>query len=160
LEKAHSMEFDKHSPHPVIFLMREWFDYKNNTTVRRTETSDLGGTMRLGAYPCILEPDSLAMQAYQSAEISERHRHRFEFNNEYRDLLAEKGMRFTGLSPDRNLVEVIELGEHPWFVGCQFHPEFKSRPMESHPLFKAFVANALVRARQRQEKTMGIPGSS
>lgn len=160
LEKAHSMEFDKHSPHPVIFLMREWFDYKNNTTVRRTETSDLGGTMRLGAYPCILEPDSLAMQAYQSAEISERHRHRFEFNNEYRDLLAEKGMRFTGLSPDRNLVEVIELGEHPWFVGCQFHPEFKSRPMESHPLFKAFVAKALVRARQRQEKTMEIPASS
>jgi CTP synthase len=148
LDKAHSMEFDKHTPQPVIFLMREWFDYKNNCTIRRNEASDLGGTMRLGAYPCILEPGSFAEQAYECQEISERHRHRFEFNNDYREVLAEKGMRFTGLSPDRNLVEIIELAGHPWFLGCQFHPEFKSRPMESQPLFKAFVAKALKKAQQ------------
>jgi CTP synthase len=149
LDKAHSMEFDKHTPHPVIFLMREWFDYKNNCTIRRNEASDLGGTMRLGAYPCILEPGSFAEQAYQCQEISERHRHRFEFNNDYREVLAEKGMRFTGLSPDRNLVEIVELAGHPWFLGCQFHPEFKSRPMESQPLFQAFVAHALKKALQK-----------
>jgi CTP synthase len=158
LEKAHSMEFDKHTPYPVIFLMREWFDYKNNCTIRRSETSDLGGTMRLGAYPCILEPDSLAAQAYRCSEISERHRHRFEFNNEFRDILAEKGMRFSGLSPDRNLVEIIELGDHPWFLGCQFHPEFKSRPMESQPLFQAFVARALDKAKERRRLTEQSPG--
>jgi CTP synthase len=149
LDKAHSMEFDQHTPHPVIFLMREWFDYKNNCTVRRNEASDLGGTMRLGAYPCILEAGSFAEQAYQCQEISERHRHRFEFNNDFREVLAEKGMRFTGLSPDRNLVEIIELAGHPWFLGCQFHPEFKSRPMESQPLFRAFVAKALEKAQQK-----------
>jgi CTP synthase len=102
--------------------------------------------MRLGAYPCIFEPDSLAAQAYQCQETSERHRHRYEFNNQYRDVLAQHGMRFTGLSPDSNLVEIIEIPEHPWFLGCQFHPEFKSRPMDPHPLFKAFVAKALERA--------------
>jgi len=158
LEKAHSMEFDKHTPHPVIFLMREWFDYKNNRTIRRSETSDLGGTMRLGAYPCILEPDSLAAQAYRCSEISERHRHRFEFNNEFRDILAEKGMRFSGLSPDRNLVEIIEIGDHPWFLGCQFHPEFKSRPMESQPLFQAFVARVLDKTKERCQPTDQSPG--
>ncbi|NLI83718.1 MAG: CTP synthase [Deltaproteobacteria bacterium] len=149
LEKAHSMEFDKHTPHPVIFLMREWFDHKNNRVVRRSETSDYGGTMRLGAYPCILEPGSLAAEAYQRTEISERHRHRYEFNNEYREVLAASGMRFTGLSPDRNLVEIIELSDHPWFLGCQFHPEFKSRPRAPHPLFKAFVEKALEKARMK-----------
>jgi CTP synthase len=150
LEKAHSMEFDKNGPDPVIFLMREWFDYKNNMVIRRDETSDIGGTMRLGAYPCILEPDSLAHQAYKTGEISERHRHRYEFNNKYRDLLAEHGMRFTGLSPDRNLVEIIELQDHPWFLGCQFHPEFKSRPMEPHPLFRAFAESSLASARKKR----------
>lgn len=149
LEKAHSMEFDKNTAHPVIFLMREWFDYKNNCTVRRAEDSELGGTMRLGAYPCKLEPDSFAAEAYGCAEISERHRHRYEFNNEYRDILAQHGMRFTGLSPDRNLVEIIEISDHPWFLGCQFHPEFKSRPMEPHPLFKAFVGSSLKKAREK-----------
>jgi len=153
LEKAHSMEFDKHTAHPVIFLMREWFDYKNNRVVRRDESSDFGGTMRLGAYPCHLEPDSLAARAYGQAEISERHRHRYEFNNEYRDLLAEKGLRFTGLSPDRHLVEIVELPDHPWFLGCQFHPEFKSRPMEPHPLFKAFVGAALQEVRRKNPET-------
>lgn len=150
LEKAHSMEFDKNGPDPVIFLMREWFDYKNNMVVRRDETSDIGGTMRLGAYPCILEPDSLAHQAYKTGEISERHRHRYEFNNKYRDLLSKHGMSFTGLSPDRNLVEIIELQDHPWFLGCQFHPEFKSRPMEPHPLFSAFAGASLESARKKR----------
>jgi CTP synthase len=149
LEKAHSMEFDKHSPHPVIYLMREWFDYKSNMIVRRDEDSDYGGTMRLGAYPCVLEPNSFASDAYRTVEISERHRHRYEFNNEYREVLAKHGMLFTGLSPDKNLVEVIELPDHPWFLGCQFHPEFKSRPMEPHPLFKAFTGKALDEARRK-----------
>jgi len=147
LEKAHSMEFDKHTPHPVIYLMREWFDYKNNRAIRRDETSDYGGTMRLGAYPCVLEPGSLAHEAYQCQEVSERHRHRYEFNNEYRDILAKHGFRFTGLSPDQKLVEIIELPDHPWFLGCQFHPEFKSRPMEPHPIFRAFVKSSLEQAR-------------
>ncbi len=153
IEKAHSMEFDKNTSQPVIFLMREWFDYKNNQMVRRSEGSDFGGTMRLGAYPCVLEPGSLAYQAYERPEISERHRHRYEFNNAYREPLAKHGMRFTGLSPDKNLVEIIELEGHPWFLGCQFHPEFKSRPMEPHPLFKAFVGKSLEEAiRKRPDK--------
>lgn len=150
LEKAHSMEFDKHSPHPVIFLMREWFDYKNNRLVRRDESCDFGGTMRLGAYPCVLEPESLAFDAYQRQEISERHRHRYEFNNDYREPLAKNGLKFTGLSPDKNLVEIIELPDHPWFLGCQFHPEFLSRPMEPHPIFKAFVGKSLEEARRKR----------
>jgi len=150
LEKAHSIEFDKHSPHPVIFLMREWFDHRSNRILRRDETSNLGGTMRLGAYPCILEPGSLAFDAYQCQEISERHRHRFEFNNDYREILGQCGMRFTGLSPDRNLVEIMEIPDHPWFLGCQFHPEFKSRPMVPHPVFKAFVGKALEKTRERR----------
>jgi len=149
LDKAHSMEFDKHSPHPVINLMREWFDYKNNQVIRRDETSDYGGTMRLGAYPCSLESDSFASEAYGCNEISERHRHRYEFNNDYRQVLAEHGLRFTGLSPDRNLVEIIELPDHPWFLGCQFHPEFKSRPMDPHPIFKAFIGKSLEEARRK-----------
>ena len=154
LEKAHSMEFDKHTPDPVIYLMREWFDYKNNTVIRREENFEYGGTMRLGAYPCVLEPGSFAYEAYRQPEISERHRHRYEFNNKYRDLLAASGMRFTGLSPDRNLIEVIELADHPWFLGCQFHPEFKSRPMEPHPIFAAFAENALAEARRKNPGLM------
>ncbi|MEN6438361.1 MAG: CTP synthase [Syntrophobacter sp.] len=162
LEKAHSMEFDKHTPHPVIYLMREWFDYKNNSVIRRDDNFDYGGTMRLGAYPCVLEPQSFAFEAYQQPEISERHRHRYEFNNQYRDILAENGMRFTGLSPDRNLIEIIELPEHPWFLGCQFHPEFKSRPMEPHPIFAAFAGKALEEARRKNPNLLPkcvFPGS-
>ena len=153
LEKAHSMEFDKHTPHPVIYLMREWFDHKSNTMIRRNEDFDYGGTMRLGAYPCVLEPDTFAANAYQATEISERHRHRYEFNNEYREVLARHGMLFTGLSPDKNLVEVIELPEHPWFLGCQFHPEFKSRPRAPHPLFKAFTGKALEESRRKNPES-------
>ncbi|MFZ2447016.1 MAG: CTP synthase [Syntrophobacteraceae bacterium] len=154
IEKAHSMEFDAHTPNPVIYLMREWFDYKNNTVIRRDENFDYGGTMRLGAYPCVLEPESFAYEAYRQPEISERHRHRYEFNNKFRDVLSEHGLRFTGLSPDRNLVEVIELPDHPWFLGCQFHPEFKSRPMEPHPLFAAFAGKALEEARRKNPELL------
>ncbi len=158
LEKAHSMEFDHHTPHPVIFLMREWFDYKNNRVIRRDEDSDFGGTMRLGAYPCLLESGSVAHEAYGVSEVSERHRHRYEFNNEFREVLGKAGMRFTGLSPDRNLVEIIELPDHPWFLGCQFHPEFKSRPMEPHPIFRAFVGSAMEYARGKRPAEFGKEG--
>jgi len=103
---------------------------------------EMGGTMRLGAYPCKLRPGSRVAQIYGSAEVSERHRHRYEVSNAYRDVLAEFGMRLSGLSPDGSLVEMIELPDHPWFVGCQFHPELKSRPSRPHPLFSGFIGAA------------------
>jgi len=99
--------------------------------------------MRLGSYPCILTEDSKAHKAYRVKEISERHRHRYEFNNAYREILTNHGLKISGLSPDGELVEIIEIEDHPWFLGCQFHPEFKSRPLEPHPLFKAFIEAAL-----------------
>ena len=102
-----------------------------------------GGTMRLGAYPCVLQDDSLALKLYGRKKISERHRHRYEFNNGYVEGFSAKGMLLSGVSPDGRLVEIIELKDHPWFLGCQFHPEFKSRPMDCHPLFKGFVKAAL-----------------
>jgi CTP synthase len=95
--------------------------------------------MRLGAYPCVLEEGTFAYKAYGTKEISERHRHRYEFNNAYRDILASNGLKISGVSPDGELVEIIEIEDHPWFLGCQFHPEFKSRPTDPHPLFKAFI---------------------
>jgi len=140
---ANSTEFNPSTPYPVIYLMTEWFNPQRNTTIVRTQQSDKGGTMRLGAYPCVLQEGSRAAEAYQTREISERHRHRYEFNNDFRDRLEACGMRFTGLSRDGQLVEIIELEEHPWFLGCQFHPEFKSRPMSAHPLFRAFIHAAL-----------------
>jgi len=143
LAEAHSSEFDPNTPHPVIYLMREWFDYRRQKIQRRDEESDLGGTMRLGAYPCHLVPDTCAHKAYKADEISERHRHRYEFNNDYRDKLAEAGLRYSGLSPDEELVELVEITDHPWFVGCQFHPEFKSKPMDPHPLFRDFIRASL-----------------
>jgi len=129
---ANSSEFDDKTPHPVIHLMetQKGIDKK-------------GATMRLGAYPCILQEESLALKLYGKKKISERHRHRYEFNNNYRELLSRHGMVLSGLSPDGNLVEIIELKDHPWFLGCQFHPEFKSRPMDCHPLFKGFIKAAL-----------------
>jgi CTP synthase len=132
LSGANSTEFDADSPHPVIDLME---------TQKGIEKK--GATMRLGAYPCVLQDDSLAAKVYGKKKISERHRHRYEFNNQYRAAFAEKGMTLSGLSPDSSLVEIVELKDHPWFLGCQFHPEFKSRPMESHPLFKGFIKAAL-----------------
>jgi CTP synthase len=110
--------------------------------------------MRLGAYPCHLHNPSLAFQAYGAAEISERHRHRYEFNTEFLEPLREAGMKFTGLSPDGKLVEIVELSDHPWFLGCQFHPEFKSRPMDPHPLFRGFIRAALL-FRESRPKPQG-----
>ncbi len=143
LKKAHSTELDPTTPDPVIYLIKEWFDYRTNKIQVRDETSDLGGTLRLGAYPCVLHDGSHAFKAYQQEEISERHRHRYEFNNEYRQTLEEQGLAISGNSPDNNLVEIVEIADHPWFLGCQFHPEFKSKPMKPHPLFKDFIGAAL-----------------
>ncbi len=139
LQGANSREFDPNSPHPVIDLMPEQRGIMN-----------LGGTMRLGAYPCRIVRPSVAYQAYGTDEISERHRHRYEVNNEYRAPLTRHGMRMSGFSPDDKLVEMIELPDHPWFVGGQFHPEFKSRPTRTHPLFREFIKASLVRQESRE----------
>jgi CTP synthase len=140
---ANSTEFDLKTPDPVIYLMSKWFDFRKQRIETRDLNSDMGGTMRLGAYPCVLTNDTKAMEAYGTKEISERHRHRYEFNNAYKDALSCKGLRISGASPDGELVEIVELPDHPWFLGCQFHPEFKSRPTEPHPLFKAFIRAAI-----------------
>ena len=142
---AHSSEFDKDTKNPVIYLMKEWYDFQKKSMQHRDETSELGGTMRLGEYPCDIREKTVAHEAYRQASIFERHRHRYEFNNEYRDMLEKNGMIVSGMCPDANLVEIVEIPHHPWFLGCQFHPEFKSRPMEPHPLFKAFIAASLRR---------------
>ena len=128
LEDANSTEFDMSTPHPVIDLMAE-----------QRAITDMGGTMRLGEYTCVLQPNSLAAQAYQTDRIEERHRHRFEFNNRYRETFNAGGLSFSGLSPDGVLVEIAELQDHPFMLGCQFHPEFLSRPNRPHPLFSAFI---------------------
>ena len=138
LPSTNSSEFEAECENPVISLMES-----------QRKVQDMGGTMRLGAYPCRLRPGSRAGQIYGADEVSERHRHRYEVNNAYRDILAEYGMRCTGLSPDGFLVELIELPEHPWFIGCQFHPELKSRPMRPHALFASFVHAAVERRRSR-----------
>ena len=130
-DEVNSTEFDPHVRHPVIDLMPD-----------QQSVVSMGGTMRLGIYPCHLTPGTLAAKAYGVEIVQERHRHRFELNNAYRDILARQGMVFSGLSPDRRLVEIVELDNHPWMLGCQFHPEFTSRPMRPHPLFRAFVAAA------------------
>ncbi len=134
LTDANSSEVDPDTPHPVIALMNQ-----QRGVVQK------GGTMRLGAYPCVVQDGSLAARLYSKKRLSERHRHRYEFNNSYRELFTTKGMIFSGLSPDGELVEIVELRDHPWFVGVQFHPEFKSRPFDCHPLFKGFVRAALQR---------------
>ncbi|MEJ2286493.1 MAG: CTP synthase [Desulfobacterales bacterium] len=149
LDQANSSEFNELTPDPVIYLMLEWFDERTGSTQRRDESSDKGATMRLGAYPCRLEKDTLAFSAYAKEEISERHRHRYEFNNEYKDRLIEKGLVVSGSSPTGDLVEIIEIKDHPWFLGCQFHPEFKSRPMDPHPLFREFIKAALEYSKTR-----------
>ncbi|MDI3481960.1 MAG: synthase [Tepidanaerobacteraceae bacterium] len=132
LKGAHSTEFDPYSPYPVIDLMPE-----------QKGIEDKGGTMRLGRYPCGIRPGTKAMAAYGQEHIQERHRHRYEFNNDYREILTRAGLVLSGLSPDHRLVEIIELADHPWFVGTQFHPEFKSRPNRPHPLFRDFIKAAL-----------------
>ncbi|MDP9281783.1 MAG: CTP synthase [Chloroflexota bacterium] len=135
-DDANSTEFDAFTPHPVIDLLPE-----------QRDIADKGGTMRLGSYPCVLETGSLAGRAYGQPIVLERHRHRYEFNNSYRELLAAKGMKFTGLSPDGRLVEIVEIADHPFYLGTQFHPEFKSRPNRPHPLFANFIDAALAFAR-------------
>jgi CTP synthase len=135
---TNSSEFAPECENPVIALMRS-----------QEGIQEMGGTMRLGAYPCRLRPGSHVAQAYNATEVSERHRHRYEVSNAYRDVLAEYGMRCSGLSPDGSLVEMIELPDHPWFIGCQFHPELKSRPMRPHPLFAGFVGAALEHGKHR-----------
>lgn len=142
MDTANSTEFNKSTPYPVIYLIEEWYDFRTDTVQKRDLTSDKGGTMRLGAYPCVLTEDSLAYKTYGTKELSERHRHRYEFNNKYRETLEKSGLVISGESPDKALVEIVEIKDHPWFFGCQFHPEFKSRPLEPHPVFRAFVAAA------------------
>jgi len=132
LADAHSYEFYRELKHPVIHLMAD-----------QEGVTELGGTMRLGAYPCVLAEGSLAQQAYGCDRISERHRHRYEVNNAYRQMLTEHGLVLSGVSPDNRLVEIVEIKNHPWFVGVQFHPELKSRVEQPHPLFVSFVKAAV-----------------
>jgi CTP synthase len=146
LDDSNSSEFAPECHHPVVALMES-----------QQKVTDMGGTMRLGAYPCRLAKGSRAAEAYGSGEVSERHRHRYEVANAYRDQFVEKGLRLSGLSPDGQLVEMIELADHPWFVGCQFHPELQSRPTRPHPLFAGFIGAAV---RQRKAETADVPASS
>jgi CTP synthase len=132
LEDANSTEFDQATEQRVIYKLREL-----------KGVDELGGTMRLGAYPCHLAEGSFAREAYGTSEISERHRHRYEFNREFEDILTAHGLRLTGETPDKVYVEICEMADHPWYLGCQFHPEFKSKPLEPHPLFSAFIGAAL-----------------
>lgn len=131
-KKAHSTEFNKTTPYPVIDLMTSQMNVK-----------DMGGTMRLGLYPCTLDQGSFAARAYGAKKICERHRHRFEFNNHYRQAFIDKGLKLSGICPDNNLVEIVEIKNHPWFVGVQYHPEFKSNPLNPHPLFREFIRSCL-----------------
>ncbi len=149
LAQANSSEFNELTPDPVIYLMLEWYDERTGSTQRRDESSDKGASMRLGAYHGRLEKDTFAYKAYDEENISERHRHRYEFNNDYKAQLVEKGLVVSGTSPTGDLVEIIEIKDHPWFLGCQFHPEFKSRPMDPHPLFRDFIKAALAYSKSR-----------
>jgi CTP synthase len=142
-DEPNSTEFNQTTRHPVIALMAD-----------QHNIADMGGTMRLGLYPCCLQPGSKAQAAYQVDLINERHRHRWEFNNAYRQVLAAAGLRFSGLSPDGHLVEIAEIADHPFMVGSQFHPEFKSRPDQPHPLFVAFV-RAAIAYRQKADAAAG-----
>ena len=132
LTKANSEEFDPKTPDPVIHIMDD-----------QKSVEDKGATMRLGACPCTLKKGSVAFNAYSKEEVSERHRHRFEYNNAYRDQLEEAGLIVSGTNPERNLVEIVEVKNHPWYVGVQFHPEFQSKPNKPHPLFAAFIEASL-----------------
>lgn len=143
LKGAHSTEFDPKTPYPVIGLLKEWTDQRSQKVQKRDEHTNKGGTMRLGAYPCKLQRKTRAYEAYRKLEISERHRHRYEFNNQFKETLSKVGLNFSGIFPDSRLVEIIEIPSHPWFLACQFHPEFKSRPMHPHPIFKNFIKATL-----------------
>ena len=141
LKGAHSTEFKKDAEHPVIALITEW-SREDGGSEHRSEESDLGGTMRLGGQKCKLDPNSLAHRLYGQDTITERHRHRYEFNNQYREQLESRGLHMSGVSLDGELVEVVEISEHPWFFACQFHPEFTSTPRDGHPLFSGFIEAA------------------
>jgi CTP synthase len=145
LSRADSTEFDPQTPDRVIYKLRELLG-----------VDEMGGTMRLGAWPCKLEPGSFAQKAYGMNEISERHRHRYEFNREYEKTLVAAGLKITGRTPDENYVEIVEAPNHPWFLGCQFHPEFKSKPLEPHPLFAAFIGAALEHKIQKSRPTASV----
>jgi CTP synthase len=146
LANANSTEFDERTPHPVIHLME-----------RQRAVTEKGGTMRLGAYPCRIEPDSIAARCYGKDLVTERHRHRFEFNNAYREAFRQKGLRFSGIWPEGDLVEMVEVVNHPWYVGVQFHPEFKSKPTQPHPLFKGFIRAALEYSRPKSSALERVP---
>ncbi|MFQ5718678.1 MAG: CTP synthase [Acidobacteriota bacterium] len=140
-EDADSTEFRNDSAHKIFLKLREL-----------EGVDEMGGTMRLGSFPCVLAPASLAARAYESVEVNERHRHRYEFNLQFREEMEQHGLKFTGLSPDGKFVEIVELEDHPWFLACQFHPEFKSRPLAAHPLFRDFIAAACQHASTRQRQ--------
>ncbi len=148
--RADSEEFDIDTPDPIIYLMTEWFDFRSQCVEKRDKNSDLGGTMRLGSYPCSVTPGTKAFAAYEEEAIHERHRHRYEFNQKYKADMEKKGYVFSGMSPNGELVEIVELKDHPWFLGCQFHPEFKSRPMRPHPLFRDFIKAAKAHKKGRK----------
>ncbi|HNY50950.1 MAG TPA: CTP synthase [Smithella sp.] len=141
LNKANSSEFDPETPYPVIDLLPE-----------QRNVMEKGASMRLGAWPCVITPESFAFDAYGQKKISERHRHRYEFNNDYKKTLNDRGLRITGISPDGKLAEIVEIKDHPWFLGCQFHPEFKSRPVKPHPLFSKFIEAALKNTQKKKQK--------
>ena len=143
--EAHSSEFDPSTTHRVIYKLRELLDIE-----------EMGGTMRLGAYPCVLEEASFSYRIYGQKEISERHRHRYEFNREYEEILTSYGLHIAGNSPDKNFVEIIEIPDHPWFLGCQFHPEFKSKPLEPHPLFVSFMRAAIDYTRRGDTERLAL----
>jgi CTP synthase len=157
LANAHSTEFDPDTPHPVVALITEWQD-RDGRVERRDAQSDLGGTMRLGAQEALLERDSTAARIYGEERIMERHRHRYEVNNHYLPRLKQAGLRVSGMSASEGLCEMIELPAHPWFVGCQFHPEFTSTPRDGHPLFKAFVLAAIANASDSHGERASDPG--
>ena len=141
MEGANSREFDEHAEHLIVDLMLD-----------QKAVLDLGGTMRLGSYPMKIREDTKAASVYNESEVQERHRHRYEVNNNYRGRLEEMGMCVSGVFEETNLVEMMELDDHPWFVGCQFHPEFQSRPLHPHPLFRGFIGAAVDAMRRKKEK--------
>lgn len=147
---ANSCEFNEKTPYPLIYLIEQFVDREDHLQTR-DQYSDKGGTMRLGAYPCALKPGTLAHKAYGTDVVQERHRHRYEFNMKYREQLEKNGMIVSGISPDGTLVEIVEMKGHPWFLGCQFHPEFKSKPFDPHPLFRDFI-KASLKGRQERQK--------
>ena len=148
LTQAFSTEFEPNTPDPVIGLITEW-QKEDGSVEQRDHDSDLGGTMRLGGYPCVLKPGSLAQQIYGADEIVERHRHRYEFNNNYKQKLEDAGLLFSGMSKDNSLAEMVEIPGHPWFVACQFHPEFTSTPRHGHRLFEGFINAAVANHKKR-----------